>query len=776
MLKRPFPDIQNSEDSPLEPYKPLQYGLRDHPMIFRRILPALLLAFAFHSASGADDAARTQVPIQIESRETSKEGNLAVARGDVVIGVGETTIYCDYAQCDMVTRDVLVVGDVRIFRGEKIFSGDRAIYNIDTKSITGFEFRTASGPFLAQAHLFVSTSPGAFEADRGLFTTDNTSDPGYHLRARKVRIFKNDHTEYENVTVYVGRTPVFWLPYLYQPSKSDQSFSIAPGSNSTWGPFLLTRVAFPVSDNTYGGLRLDYMAKKGAGLGVDLTQEEKKTGGWGRFRAYYTDDKAPGTKDLGSANEQVNPTRFRVSLQDRTYFSETVYTSVNFNRLSDINFYRDFLPAEMRTDPNPDSVFAITKKGENYAVNVEVRKQFNKDFESAESLPALALDLKRQPFLDSGVFYDGETSVAKFRRNFLKQQALFEYANYDMVRLDSFHQLTYPKVLGGWLSVMPRVGVRGTHDDSSVSAPRLVPGDPLYASGGSLDRLVVNAGLEGSFKLSREFNGVENRAWGLDGLRHIIQPFANLSWVSSSRNPAEILPMDALSGSSKLLAIDFPQFNTIDSISSWDVLRMGVRNRLQTRRDQQTLNWVELESFIDLRLQQPDYASIKTADGGRYSNLFNRLKWEPLPWATVNFESQLPVLDKGFTELNTSTNLQATKDLTFLVGNRYIRGNKYFNDSDLVTGGARWRMSDNWAFRFEESYEVVTRQMEYQSYSVDRDLRSWMASFSVVFRERIPRNETAVLLTLILKDIPSVRLPLHVDPQAASSSGSSKNH
>lgn len=747
-------------------------------MIFRRFFSALVLAAASHSAFAADSHDHAQLPIQIESRETSKEGTLAIARGDVVIGVGETTIYCDYAQCDMSTRDVLLVGDVRIYRGEKIFSGDRAIYNVDTKSITGFEFKTASGPFLARAHLFVSTNPGAFEADRGLFTTDNTSDPSFHLRARKVRIFKNDHTEYENVTVYVGRTPVFWLPYLYQPSKADQSFSIAPGSNSIWGAFLLSRFAFPVNQNTYGGLRLDYMAKRGMGLGVDLTQEDKKTGGWGRFRSYYVDDKNPGKKDLGAANEDISPGRFRVSLQDRTYFTETVYTSVNFNRLSDVNFYRDFLPAEMQRDPNPDSLFAITKRGENYTVNLEARKQFNKDFESAESLPALALDLKRQPFLDTGIFYEGETSAAKLRRNFLKQPppAPFEYVDYDTVRLDSFHQLSYPKMVGGWLSVIPRAGIRATHYDSSVLSPALRPGDPLYGNGGSLDRLVANAGLEASFKMSREFNGVDNRTWGLDGLRHIVQPFTNLSWVSSSKNPERIIPLDALSGSSKLSAIDFPQFNTLDSISSWDILRMGVRNRLQTRRDQQTLNWLELETFMDLRLQQPDFATIGAADDGRYSNLFNRLKWLPLPWLTLNFESQLPVMDRGFTEFNTSTNLQLTKDLTFTVGNRFIHGNTFFNDSNLISGGARWRMSDNWAFRFDEVYEVVTKQMEFQSYSIDRDLRSWMASFSVVLRERAPKNDLAVLLTLTLKDIPSFRLPLHVDPQAATSSGSNKNH
>ena len=721
-------------------------------------------------------------PLQIQSRQTTREGNLAIAEGDVVISVGDTVIYCDYAQCDTTTRDVMLTGDVRIFRGDKVFSGDRAIYNIDTKRVSGSEFRTAAGPFLAQAHSLVSTSSDTFEVSRGLFTTDNSSDPGFHLRARKVKIHRNDHTEYEDVTVYVGRTPVFWLPYLYQPARSDQSFSIAPGSRSTWGAFLLTRFTFPVSNDTIGGLRLDYLAKRGIGFGVDMSQENKTNGSWGRFRSYYIDDQTPGNKpmELGAASSPIDPKRFRVSVQDRSFLSETVYTTVDFNKLSDINFYKDFSPSELQRDPNPESVLAIAHRDENHTLTLEVRKQFNNDYESNESLPMLALDLKRQPILGSKVFYDGETTVAKMRRKWAvatgSATTPFDYFTYDTVRFDSFHQLTYPQIWGGWLSVVPKVGVRYTHYGASLADGHLTPGDPLYAKGGSLDRMVANAGVEASFKLSRTFDSVENRNWGLDGLRHIFQPFGNLSVVSASDDPTKLLPIDTLNPSSKLPAIDFPQFNSVDSITSWDILRMGVRNRLQTRRDDETFNWMELESFMDMRIKQPEYGSLTSADAGTYSNLSNRLRWNPLPWLGMDLDSQLPVADEGFSELNSNSKVQVTRDLTFNVGNRYVSGNRYFNNSNLVTGGARLRMSDNWTVGFEENYEFVTKNMEYQRYSLDRDLRSWVASLSLVMRENDSKNDVAVLLTLTLKDIPKFRLPLHFDPEASGNASSSKNH
>jgi len=170
------------------------------------------------------------------------------------------------------------------------------------------------------------------------------------------------------------------------------------------------------------------------------------------------------------------------------------------------------------------------------------------------------------------------------------------------------------------------------------------------------------------------------------------------------------------------------------------------------------------------------YQQSKAADAGSYSNLVNRLAWNPLPWLSVAIDSQLPVLDQGFTELNSSTSIQTSRDMTFTLGNRFVSGNPFFNDSNLVTGGARYRLSDNWSLSFEQNYEFETRQMEFQRYSVDRDLRSWMASLSVVVRERSPKNDMAVLLTLILKDVPKFRLPLHVDPEAVAGSGSSSRN
>ena len=155
-------------------------------------------------------------------------------------------------------------------------------------------------------------------------------------------------------------------------------------------------------------------------------------------------------------------------------------------------------------------------------------------------------------------------------------------------------------------------------------------------------RTVFNTGAEASFKISRTWENVQSRAFGLDGLMHVIQPFTNFSYVDENgANPTSILQFDRFEPSTQLRAIDFPQFTTIDSIDSWTVWRVGVRNRLETRRDDQTITWLELDTFFDVNFDNP-------YDRTDYSNFFNNLRFTPLPWISLTINSQVPAFCEGF--------------------------------------------------------------------------------------------------------------------------------
>ena len=711
-----------------------------------------LLAHAAHAQFGKFGDA----PVEITADgETRFEGGVAVAEQNVVIRYGTAAIYCDYAQYEPDTRDVLVRGNVRFYTDGHLFIGERAVYNFETKQFRAADFQGDFYPMLFGAASVRSEGTGAFSAQGATFTTSDSSHPDYHLRAKSVRIYPKDRIIFSNATLYVGQTPVFWWPYLFQSLKKDTSFTIAPGSTSVWGQFLLSRFSFPIAENAFGQFRLDYRTKRGVGVGFDSQFKfGKDDKSWGRFRSYYIDDESPQTSNSALPREPIDNQRYRVQLQGRAYLTDNLYANIDIDKLSDAHFLEDFSFEEFSLDPQPDNMFSLTQKGDNYTATLIGRAQLNQFFDTTERLPEVVLDIKRFALFNSPIFYEGETGVANLRKNFADNSGMVDY---HALRIDSFHQFLYPNTYFGWLSVVPRVGFRETY--YSASGPD--------ANEGAIFRPVFNAGAEASFKLSRAYEGIQSRLWGLDGLRHIIQPYTEVSYVSSGRDPAMIPQFDRLGPSSQRPPIDFPQFNSVDSITDWDIWRFGMRNRLQTRRDDATLNWLELDTYFDLNLHQPKFPNA-ASDEGRFSNLYNKVLFNPLPWVQLAIDSQLPVFDKGFTEVNSSLNFMVNRNLQIDVGHRYIDGNPFFNNSSLLTFGSYFRINDNWGFSLQEQYEMRDSILEYQRYELHRHLSSWIASLGFVIGDNGATKDYGVVLTFTLKDLPQVGVPFSFVPYSSS--------
>lgn len=784
----------------------------------KRLLLSIALLCLTVSAARAQFGSFGDIPIEITSESTRMEGGLAIAEQNVIIRYKETAIYCDYAQYNPDTRDVLLTGNVRIYRDGRLFTAERALYNLETKVLNTSDFRGEAHPFHFSGDSLSTMGANAYLVKDGIFTTSDSSQPDYHLRARTIRIYPRDRVIFSNVTLVVGRTPIFWYPYLYQSLNADTSFTFTPGYTNVWGAYLLTQTTFPLTEGVSGRLRLDLYSERGIGVGFEArwgsevrraaspfaqkTMESKterkarelKTGeNWGRFLSYYIDDADPGLNKTSQSREPIDSTRYRISLQDRTYWTEDIYSTVNINKLSDRLFLQDFEPNVYRENPNPDNLIAVTKWDENYTAILMARAQLNTDMDFTERLPEFALDAKRQPIFNLPLFYDSNTSIGQYNRTFADGSG---YPDYGSFRADTYHQLSRPGTYFGWLSINPHVGVRGTYYSNSgfieeevnnrvvQTTSTGVNGQSVTTTttqqettenlinGGSLFRVAVTAGLEMSFKISKTYEQVQTRKWGLDGLRHIIQPYMNTSFVYTNQNPDEILQFDRFVQSTQAQAIDFPQFNTIDSLTNWAIVRLGARNRWQTRRDNLTFNWLETDTFFDINAQRPDFGdNTAPPDDGTFSNVFQRITWRPLPWVSFQLDSQFPLLDTGFTQINSSLNFLVNRNVSLSIGQRYLNGNPQFQDSSLATLGGYVRINDNWAFSFAERYEFEGGILEGQTYQIHRDLSSWVASLGVNVRDNDGVNEFGLILSMTLKDLPNVRIPLSLDANSLPGAG-----
>lgn len=717
-------------------------------------------------------------PVEITSSgQTTYENGIATARDNVAIHIGDTDIYGDRGQYNSATHEVYVQGNVRIYRDTSMYVGEQATYNLDTKQIRSEKMNTAYFPYFVSGATITSISENAYKVENGTFSTHDAPKPDFYMRARTVRIYENDYVVFQNVTFYVHDVPILWWPYMYQRLDDAFSFSISPGYLGSWGYSLLTEVTFPIRDHLTGRLHFDYRTRRGEAIGFDSNLDygkDKKS--WANLKTYFLQDQNPAVNRTGLPRGPVPDSRYRVVLRDYTEFTDDIYGIVDITKMSDAFVMQDFFLNDFRLDPQPDDVMALTKRDTAYTLTGIARFQANDFFEQTERLPEIVLDVARYPLFGGPIYYEGNTGLAYLRRSFPDGSV---FRDYEAWRFDTFHQLTFPNTYFGWLSVVPRVGVRETYYSKSrdVGAtifpvnndplvPDFIPPDPtrnaLLVNGGEEWRTNVDAGVEASFKVSREWENAQSRAFGLDGLRHVVQPFTNFSWVSDDgSDPRSILQFDRYEPSTQLRPIDFPEFTSIDSIDHWTVWRLGVRNRLQTRRDDLTINWLELETYFDVNFDNP-------YDRTPYSNFFNNLRFTPLPWATLSVNSQVPAFDRGFTEINSSIIFQPVADLQVSVGHRYLNSNPFFVNSSLFVVGAYYRVTDNWGVAAQEQYEGVTGVLEEQRYSIYRDLTSWVASLGGVIRDNGGVKEYGLLFTFTLKAFPKLGFNFNFDPGGAA--------
>ena len=761
----------------------LQEPLAPLPSASAMRMPArLFLALLFLAAGLAKGAIKTpeNSPIEITSTgETSYEDGLATARDNVAIHVGDTDIYADYAQYNSHTHEVLAEGHVRIYRDVDLYLAESGIYNIDTKRIRATNMRTESDPYFVSGQNVSEISENGYLVENGIFTTHDSPNANFHLRARKIRVYEKDRVVFQNVTFYVGNVPIFWWPYLYQSLSDAFSFTVSPAFLSSWGPSLLTQVTFPIRENIKGRVRLDYRGRRGVAIGFESDIDYgKDNSSWAKLKTYYLQDQNPLLNRTALPRGAVPTGRYRLSLEDHTEFTDDIYGIVDITKLSDAFVMQDFYQNEFRINPVPDNVVALAKTDPFYTLTAIARFQANEFFEQTERLPEVVLDIKRHALFGGPIFYEGESGFANLERAFADGSG---FEDYSAIRLDTFHQLLYPNTYFGWLSIVPRVGFRGTYytetrdlgktvfgPSSNPFVPDFLLPDPTLANpivfGGNTFRTVFNAGAEASFKISRDWEDVQSRAFGLDGLLHVIQPFTNFSYVANGgADPASILQFDRFEPSTQLRPIDFPQFTSIDSIDNWTVWRLGVRNRLETRRDDETFTWLEVDTFFDVNFDNP-------YDRTPYSNFFNNIRFAPLPWVTFTVNSQIPAFDKGFTEVNTSVTVQPMANLQLNFGHRYLNDNPSFLDSSLFVVGGYYRLDENWGLGAQEVYEEATGVLEQQRYSVYRDLTNWVASFGAVIRDNAGVKEYGVLFTFTLKAFPKFGFDLNFDPAGAGQS------
>ncbi|NJR43077.1 MAG: hypothetical protein HC767_10870 [Akkermansiaceae bacterium] len=173
-------------------------------------------------------------------------------------------------------------------------------------------------------------------------------------------------------------------------------------------------------------------------------------------------------------------------------------------------------------------------------------------------------------------------------------------------------------------------------------------------------------------------------------MKHVLQPYAAWSFVSTDDFDPGDPQVDRLTPTTRPRPLDPTRFTAVDELNSWNVVRLGTRNRLLTKRDSQSYEWLYLETYMDAFINDPEGART-------VSNLYNDMRWQPLPWLSVDVNTQYPIAGNGsgFNEFSGKVRFMPSQDFEFSLGYRSLNSHPVFEDSNSVNFQTYSRLNEN---------------------------------------------------------------------------------
>ncbi len=777
---------------------------------------ALLAASASSVFAQAPAAAAPATAPAVESKPTA--GDVAVSAdrwdfeaktglghgvGNVHIVYQDVTLDADEARFNNITQEVWARGHVVVTseRGAKltgetpaaagtaaegdnktVWRADELHGNLKTKLFEVGQYKAHSGVFYFSGDSATSTvgRTGRTVIHGGTLTTCDLAEQGephYTMSATRITYHHDGNFTAWNVLFKAGRVPVFYLPAVWGSTAGRGEFEIKPGYSGKWGAFLLLGKTWRLSEAATTKMLLDLRSRHGIALGnetkVSTARSQTDALVYGMI-----DTDPPKSGDNPDYNRRFDTTseRYRLKLYHREELRDDLNLRVKVDKMSDIDFMENWFRKEYHADPQPKSFADMTLDREAFSLSLSVRKRVNDFWSEVEQLPMLKLDIPRRPLGDTGFYYQGQSSVGKMEMSWRKfdrhYPGMVEPADYGALRADSLHMFYYPLQLHE-LEIVPRAGARITYYDKSSrqrmtvnDLDRLMQADeptnlaPAVSAvnydsrGGSVLRLAAEAGVEVSTKFYRTWADYKSERWDIDGLRHVVQPYANYTY-----NPPPTEDRDKLYF-----------FDDVDRLVEQNFIRFGLRQRWETRRSNRIYTLASLENYADFHFMRND----GKAGPGAFGTVF---RFDPKEtfgmWANAVVDMGAPTLNRGEIGFGIGDKDRFRTELSYIYRSHYTARSIYSMGSSLtdplgdsafaheydgvhyICLGFLFPINEKMRGEVRFEFDAMEKRLARQMIEISRDMHCWTGALRIEVEDG---SGVSVMIIMTLKAFPGFKI------------------
>ncbi len=452
-----------------------------------------------------------------------------IVEKDAYVKCQDITIKADKMTYNFRTHDSVAEGHVIIDQGPIRLTGDRSVFNVDTKTGTMFNATGAMTPDMYfTGEKIEKTGESTYRLTNGMLTSCDLDNPSWSFHLASAEITLDDYAHMRDVSFRAHRVPLFFTPRLVWPTKRDRSQG-----------FLMPRVMF--SQKFGSRLEMSYFIPIGDAVDVtpylDLSTAGYNGGGV-NIRYRPSQNVKQGDLDLYTVRDKETVNGKETEKQQWRYSYKHAQDNlpggfravVDVEDFSNLDFFRRFSSdPRLHTLSQIYSSAYLTKNQPTYSLNILTdRRDIISTPSSDPTIPPARQRFEQLPSIqfrtypnrlgNTPLYFSLESSVSHLLTTGLTNGP---EANY--YRADAFPTLSLQLRTPPWLSIRPQISARETYYTSSLDeASAANPFGKVNAVDESIRRSYGQAQVD---VVGPSFSKVINRELGgFTRFKHVIEP------------------------------------------------------------------------------------------------------------------------------------------------------------------------------------------------------------------------------------------------------------
>ncbi len=410
-------------------------------------IAALLLEAASPPVSFEADSTRYDV----DTRTIELVGSVVVTRS---AGEGESEIVLRADRIAGRLDGVLdATGGVTIDYGPWRVLAERGSYDVAAERGSFENARFVEDSWFVRAAVLSIEGTDRFAMEDVHVTACDHDPPHYHFRVGSAS-YRDNRLRIRSATMRIGRTPVFWWPYLStRVGGARPPFRIRLGKSDYEGYFVKMGYGYGLGRLGEGELKVDWRSHRGWGYGVEHDIALRR--GSLALDLYRIDERDRGGRGVARALY-------------RQEFFERVTARGSLDYVTDGLFLQDYRFPEFVSRPDPQSSASLSWRGDGAAgVLRVVTNTQRRDYDLVERLPELRWNLHPHS-LGGAAWYEFDGGIAVFRHSHPYDSGATALARRDnpnpqnlvhLARFNSSLRVKKPLAIGAGFVLTPQAAV-----------------------------------------------------------------------------------------------------------------------------------------------------------------------------------------------------------------------------------------------------------------------------------------------------------------------------